>query len=101
MQYQQLTATILPSSMVSMMSNKDDQCFQCQEPGHIAQQCPHIRCHECEEYGHIVMDCPMKYHLQTYQHNITRCTETATSGQALGTAKKIRKEREVQITVQV
>ena len=33
---QQITATILPSSMVNIMSNKDDQCFQCQEPGHIA-----------------------------------------------------------------
>ena len=32
---QQLTTTILPSSMVNMMLNMDDQCFQCQEPGHI------------------------------------------------------------------
>ena len=29
---QQLTTTILPSSTVNMMSNEDDQCFQCQEP---------------------------------------------------------------------
>ena len=27
---QQLTATIILSSMVNMMSNEDDQCFQCQ-----------------------------------------------------------------------
>ena len=33
---QQLTTTILLSSMVNMMSNEDDRCFQCQEPGHIA-----------------------------------------------------------------
>ena len=33
---QQLTTTILPASMVNMMPNKDDQCFQCQEPGHIS-----------------------------------------------------------------
>ena len=32
----QLTMTIIPSSMVNMMSNEEDQCFQCQEPGHIA-----------------------------------------------------------------
>ena len=32
---QQLTATIILSLMVNMMSNKEDQCFQCQEPGHI------------------------------------------------------------------
>ena len=32
---QQLTTTIIPSSMVNMMSSKEDQCFQCQEPEHI------------------------------------------------------------------
>ena len=32
---QQLTMTILPSSAVNMMSNNEDQCFQCQELGHI------------------------------------------------------------------
>ena len=56
----QLTMTIIPSSMVNMMSNEEDQCFQCQEPGHIAQHCPYIRCHKCNEYGHIFMDCPHK-----------------------------------------
>ena len=55
---QQLTATITPPSMVNMMSNNEDQCFQCQEQGHIAGHCPNIRCFECDEYGHIVMDCP-------------------------------------------
>ena len=33
---QQLTATLIPSSMVNVMSNKEDCCFQCQESGHIA-----------------------------------------------------------------
>ena len=28
---QQLTATIKPPSMVNMLSNNEDQCFQCQE----------------------------------------------------------------------
>ena len=37
-----------------------DQCFQCQEPGHITQHCPYIGCHECKKHGHIVMDCPHK-----------------------------------------
>ena len=55
---QQLTATIIPSSMVNMMSNEEDQCFQCQELGYIAQHCPHIRCHECDEYRHIIMEFP-------------------------------------------
>ena len=37
------------------MSNKD-------EPGHITQNCPHIRCYECDKYGHIVMGCPHRIH---------------------------------------
>ena len=32
----QLTATLLPSSMVNIMSQEKDHCFQCQESGHIA-----------------------------------------------------------------
>ena len=55
---QQLTATITPPSMVSMMTNDEDRCFLCQEHGHIARHCPNIRCFECDEYGHSVMDCP-------------------------------------------
>ena len=43
-----------------MMSNNEDCCFQCQEQGHIARNCPNIRCFEYDEYGHIVMDCPHK-----------------------------------------
>ena len=31
----QLTMTIIPSSTVNGMSNEEDCCFQCQEPGHI------------------------------------------------------------------
>ena len=55
---QQLTATIIPPSTVNVMSKEEDCCFQCQEPGHIAQNCLQIRCYKCIEYGHIVMDCP-------------------------------------------
>ena len=33
---QHLNTTIIPASTVNMMSNKEDQCFQCQESGHIA-----------------------------------------------------------------
>ena len=57
---QQLTAMIIPPSTVNIMSNKEDCCFQCQEPGHIAQHCPHFKCYECDEYVHIVMDCSHK-----------------------------------------
>ena len=55
---QQLNATITPPSMVNMMSNNGDHCFQYQEQGYIARNCPNIRCFECHEYGHIGMECP-------------------------------------------
>ena len=55
---QQLTTTLLPSSMVNVMSSEDDKCFQCQEPGHMACHCPNIRCFNCNEYGHVTVDCP-------------------------------------------
>ena len=55
---QHLTATLTPSSTVNVMSHKEDHCFQCQEPGHIAHYCPSVQCFECDEYGYIVMDCP-------------------------------------------
>ena len=45
---QQLTATLLPSSTVNVMSNKGDQCFQCQELGHITCHCPKVLCFECD-----------------------------------------------------
>ena len=63
---QQLTATLLPSSTVNVMSNKEDQCFQCLELGHIAHHCPNVHCSECDEYGHIVVD-----HHQAHPHIIT------------------------------
>ena len=49
---------IIPLSTVNMMSNNEDRCFQCQEQGNIARNCPKIRCYKCDEYGHIVIDCP-------------------------------------------
>ena len=68
---QQLTATLIPSSTVNVMSYKEDCCFQCQESGHIAHHCPNVQCFECDEYGHIVMDCPHRYHLQVQLHATT------------------------------
>ena len=55
---QQLTASLLPSYTFNVMSNKGDQCFQCQELSHIARHCPNVCCFECDEYGHIAVDCP-------------------------------------------
>ena len=57
---QQLTASLLPSSTVNVMTNEKDQCFQCQELGHIAHNCPNVHYFECNQYGHIAVDCPHK-----------------------------------------
>ena len=53
----QLTASLLPSSTVNMMSNEGDQCFQCQEWGHITHNCPNTHCFDCNKYGHIAVEC--------------------------------------------
>ena len=55
---QQLTATLIPFSTVNVMSHEEDQCFQCQESGHITCHCPIVQCFKCDEHSHIVMDCP-------------------------------------------
>ena len=57
---QQITSTLLPTSLVNTMSSNNDQCFQCQEVGHMAHYCPHIWCYDCDNYGHVAMDCPDK-----------------------------------------
>ena len=57
---QQITSTLLPTSSVNTMSSDNDKCYQCQETGHMAHYCPHIRCFDCNKYGHVGMDCPDK-----------------------------------------
>ena len=66
----QLTATLLPSSTVNVMSNEEDQCFQGQELGHIACHCPNTQCFECDEYGYISADCQTGYHHQACLHTV-------------------------------
>ena len=39
---QQLTATLIPFSTGNVMPKEEDH-FQCQEAGHIAQHCPNVR----------------------------------------------------------
>ena len=57
---QQLTSNLLPPSSVNILSSDDGRCLQCQETGHIAHYCPHIRCFDCDNYGHVAVDCPNK-----------------------------------------
>ena len=42
------------------MSSNEDKCFQCQESGHVACYCPHIRLFDCNDYDHVTADCPDK-----------------------------------------
>ena len=53
---QQLTSTLLPTSLVNTMSSDNDRCFQCQEVGHMACYCPHLWCYDCDNYRHVAMD---------------------------------------------
>ena len=57
---QQLTSSLLPTSLVNVMTTNEEKCFQCQEVGHMACYCPHIKCYDCDNYGHVAMDCPDK-----------------------------------------
>ena len=57
---QQLTSTLLPPSLVNIMSSDDHKCFQCQKTSHMAHYCPHIRCFDCDDYGHVTSDCSDK-----------------------------------------
>ena len=57
---QQLTSTLLPPSLVNIMSSDDDKYFQCQETGHMACYCPCIRYFDCDDYGHVIAGCPDK-----------------------------------------
>ena len=82
---QQLRATLLPSSMVNMMSSKDHKCFQCQATGNMACYCPRIRCFDCDEYGHVAADCPNKippsgtpaHHHQSHMSRANRLRSTS------------------------
>ena len=57
------------------MSSDDNKCFQCQETGHMACYCPHIRCFFTVMIMAMLQQiAPTKFHPQTYQHD----TETTT-----------------------
>ena len=93
---QQLTATLLPSSTVNVMSNEEDQCFQCQELGHITCHCPNVHCFECNEYGHIAADCPdrippsgMPAHHKRQHSNTRHCARSTSRHHATGTGTDI------------
>ena len=72
---QQITSTLLPTSLVNTMSSDNDRCFQCQEISHMACYCPDIQYFDCDNYGHVAMDCPDKIPLSgkpaCHKNNIT------------------------------
>ena len=57
---QQLTSTLFTSLSVNTMSSDEDKCFQCQESGHMACYCLHIRCFYCNDYSYVAAECPDK-----------------------------------------
>ena len=83
---QQITSTLLPSLLVNTMSSENDKCFQCQETGHMAHYCPHIRCIDCNNYGHITVDCPDKIPPSACQHGTEITPLVDVTGQHLRTA---------------
>ena len=72
---QQITSTLLPTSLVITMSSDNDRCFQCQEISHMACYCPHIQCFDCDNYRHVARDCPDEIPLSgtpaCHKNNIT------------------------------
>ena len=91
---QQPTSTIISSSTVNMISNEDDWCFQCQEPGHIAWHCTALTSDVINVMNMDTLSWTalIKYPLQEHQCHITRHIEITTPDQALDTAKKMAKE---------
>ena len=67
---------MLPPSSVNTMSSDNDKCFECQETGHMACYCPHIRCFDCNNYGHVAVDCPNKI---PPSGMLTRCRDNTSS----------------------
>ena len=65
---QQITSTLLPTSSVNTMSSDNDKCFQCQETGHMACYCPHIRFLTVTTMDMLLWTALIKYHLQAHQH---------------------------------
>ncbi|XP_038048007.1 protein lin-28 homolog A-like [Patiria miniata] len=62
---------------------KDDRCYNCNEHGHHAKNCPEPplpkRCHHCKSEDHLVADCPDKP-AQSSQGNGAKSTDSGQSG---------------------
>ena len=67
---QQLTAMIIPPSMVNVIWHEDD-CFKHHKQGHITWNCPHIRCYKLDQYGILSWIVHTRYLLQESQWFIT------------------------------
>jgi len=54
--------TQLPDDLLEVLNNPvpEKSCFQCNEPGHKAHNCPKVQCHTCQEFGHMKWNCPSK-----------------------------------------
>ena len=95
---QQLTTTIIPSSMISMMTNKDDRCFNAKN-----QDTSHDTALTSDVTNAMNMDifsrtALTKYPLLEHWCHITGHIEIATPDEALDITEKIEKKRQIQIT---
>ena len=62
--------------MVNMMTIDEDRCFQCQEHGHIAGNCPNIRCLNVMTMVTLSWIANIGFFLQEPQQSVTNQSST-------------------------
>ena len=65
---QQITSTLLPTSLVNTMSSNNDRCFQCQEVGHMAHYCPPYGAMTVTIMDMLPWTAQIRYHHLVHQH---------------------------------
>ena len=87
---QQLTAMIIPPSTVTVMSNEEDCCFKCLEPGHISQISLILDAMSVMNMVTLSWTVHTEYLLQELQQLTTNLTEVTMPDQVWDTTIKIK-----------